>query len=726
MNADVDMTPDTQTLKRGNQMEVPISARSLKLQVKDKEAIEENILESSILVVDDNQTNARLVKVILASEGFKNVHTETQPKNVNSRIRNLKPDLMILDLIMPEVSGAEIMKLLGAGEVRDFDGPIIALTADLSPETRRMAFEHGADDYLCKPVDSAEICVRVCNLLAGYILRKQLERQNSTLQEMVEVRTALLEQTNASLELEMGVRKEADTLLQKAEQRLRFLLTSSPSTIYSAKSEAPHDITFMSDNVKALLGYSSEDFVSNSGLWRELTHPDDMVVLAAELPTMLARKFFSVQVRICHKDRSYRWIRSDVVVISNADGTPSELVGSWLDVTDRKLSDEALAKTATELSAANSRLLEFDRVKSEFVSTASHEMRTPLTVIREFANLLSDGAAGSEPEEQAECFEAILRNCDRLTGMLDYLLDFQRMEAGKLTLRRSAVNVGEILNRCHKDLSPKCTNHTLGFKLEVSNEFPAVLADDEQVMQVLVNLIGNSVKFTPIGGSNTLTASQADAFGRITVEDTGRGIAPENLESIFEAFRQIDRVDGPGFRGTGLGLTISNRIVSMHGGSLSVESTVGKGTKFSFTLPEWTEARALEALVNDKWEDCAGSVYLVSITLDSHETMDEQQKRAALSELETLTKASLRTFDGGTILPDRGCIAFVMDCDKLGIESAVERLSQTLPTKLVAPATISFRVVEITERHNAAEMVLAASASQNIVVFDSEANLESC
>src|SRR5205085_8350964 len=123
----------------------------------------------------------------------------------------------------------------------------------------------------------------------------------------------------------------------------------------------------------------------------------------------------------------------------------------------------------------------------------------------------------------------------------------------KLNLQRNRVNLSEALHDCYTDLLPRCVSHRLDFKLEVDGTLPFVLADEEQIVKVLVNLVGNATKFTPPGGSVTLKAGVGEGGVRISVADTGRGIAPEHLETIFEAFRQIDRVDGPGFRGTGLG-----------------------------------------------------------------------------------------------------------------------------------------------------------------------------
>jgi len=677
----------------------------LKLKGKDKNGIENEILASIILIVQGNEANALNLKRALTSAGFENVHVETQPRDVVVRIRELKPDLIALDLQMPELSGLEIMAMLKSDESLHI-GPVIVLSGDTSLEMKRKAFDLGAERFLPEPIDVTDLCLGVRNVLTRNIDRKHLEFQNLHLQEMVEARAAELEQTNKSLEVEMRVRKKADTLLRNAERRLRFLLTSSPTSIFSANPNPPYNVTFISDNVQSQLGYSANEFTEDPDFRTDHLHPEDALRLAIEMPLLVAQGQYTTKCRFMHRDGSYRWMQSDMAVILDSAGAPYEVIGSWMDISDRKLSEEVLAKQAVELSSVNARLQEFDRLKSEFVSTASHEMRTPLTVIREFANLLADGAAGSTAEDQAECYEAILRNCDRLTAMLDYLLDFRRIEAGKLTLRRDRVCATEVIRRCYKDMLPKCVRHGLTFKIEVPDELPLVLADEEQLMQVLVNLAGNAMKFTPAGGSVELSAASLDGRLQINVIDTGRGIAPENLDSVFEAFRQIDRVEGPGFQGTGLGLTISKSIVEMHGGSLSVESSVGIGTKFSFTLPLWSESAGLQALVDDKWEDSEGAVFLLVVRPKTDDSSSLALSLESLAPLAIATKAALRAYDNGMVLPDYGCIAYVLECNRAGITAAVDRLSKELASKITGWPDITYNVVEITERHMASESLL--------------------
>lgn len=689
---------------------VPHSARSLKLREEDKIAINEHILASTILIVDDCAEDAIFLTQCLTAAGFRNVHSESRPDQAVARVNEIQPDLIVLDLDMPEMSGVQLIALLVSEEARLHVGPLLVLTVDTIPEEKVRALGLESSDFQRRPIQAPELCMRVSNLLTRHVLQIQIEVQNARLHEMVEARTMELEQSYASLELAKTEHNEANESLRNAEEKLRLLLISSGSQVFSATHTPPYGFTFISDNVESQTGYSSKEFTDDPNFWINHVHPDDAATYLESMPSLILKGQFVAEYRFMHKDGSYHWMSSDRVVIPDADGQPIEVIGTWTNISDRKSVEEALAQNSKELSAANSRLLEFDRLKSEFVSTASHEMRTPLTVIREFANLLADGAAGETPEEQADSCQAILRNCDRLTGMLDYLLDFQRIEAGKLNLRRERVSLREALHNCQTDLLPRCEGHGLDFVLEVDEPLPFVIADEEQIVQVLVNIVGNATKFTPPGGSITLKAEPCEEGILISVTDTGRGIAPENLQTIFEAFRQIDRDDGPGFRGTGLGLTISNRIVTLHGGILSVESALGQGSRFSFTIPAWSEIGGLEALVNDKGEGFDGPMSILFVR-SKDDGASSATPEEALAELMAATKAALRVVDDGVALPSHDCVAFVVQCDLAGASSAIQRFSSTLPSQLSEGTKVSFHVVELLAKQMTPSILQAAFES---------------
>ncbi|HEV8338000.1 MAG TPA: ATP-binding protein [Candidatus Polarisedimenticolia bacterium] len=215
------------------------------------------------------------------------------------------------------------------------------------------------------------------------------------------------------------------------------------------------------------------------------------------------------------------------------------------------------ARAALQRNLTVARLRTADRLRSQFVSTASHEMRTPLAIIREFIALARDGTSGPVTATQAECLDGAMRNCDRLTALVNDLLDVARIESGEVKVYRGKVDPASLLRQCHEDFGPQFRSGRQTLQLQAPEGLPEVIGDRPKIQQVLVNLIGNARKFTPEGGCVEVGAVRDGAMVRFFVQDDGIGIAAEHQPMIFEAFTQIARDERPGVKGTGLGLAIS-------------------------------------------------------------------------------------------------------------------------------------------------------------------------
>jgi signal transduction histidine kinase len=248
---------------------------------------------------------------------------------------------------------------------------------------------------------------------------------------------------------------------------------------------------------------------------------------------------------------------------------------------------------ADKLERANQELRKIDAMKSEFVSVASHELRTPLAAIKNAVQLMLSGKTGEINENQAKFLSMAERNINRLTNILNDLLNLSRIESGKIELKFEKVALERVLELTASSLKPQADVKSIQIELEVPEQLPTVYADQEKIEQILTNLIGNSIKFTPEGGKILITAKlflkeREGAYGdfvAVSVKDTGIGIPPEHLESIFEKFHQVESSLHRSVSGTGLGLAITKGLVEAHQGKISVESEVGKGSTFTFTLP---------------------------------------------------------------------------------------------------------------------------------------------
>lgn len=226
-----------------------------------------------------------------------------------------------------------------------------------------------------------------------------------------------------------------------------------------------------------------------------------------------------------------------------------------------------------------------DRLKTELVATASHELRTPMTSIRGYVDMLMIGTFGEVTPAQREPLRVIKNNVVRLVQLIDELLDMSRMEAGEVRLRREEVDVSAVLRDVIEVLEGQFREREIDLHLDLADGLPPVLADRQRIEQVAVNLIGNACKYTPHGGAVWVALRNGGNELRVDVRDTGVGIPEEAKPHIFTPFYRADNPLRDEVGGTGLGLSITRKLVELHGGRIWFESSVDKGSTFSFTLP---------------------------------------------------------------------------------------------------------------------------------------------
>ncbi len=308
-------------------------------------------------------------------------------------------------------------------------------------------------------------------------------------------------------------------------------------------------------------------------------------------------------------------------------------VNVFLEIKRNHLARE---KLVADLNQANNRLREISTRKSDFLSAASHELRTPLTVIKEYTSLVLEEVVGSLNEEQKSCLGSALRNCNRLAGLVDDLLDLDKIESGHSQIQRGPLDLAKIAKDLQEDFAEKCRSGEQTLTLEFAEDLPVVLGDSGLINQVFFNLIGNACKFTPAGGMITVKTFARGSSVRFEVSDTGPGISPQDQIRVFEKFTQLDRRDGPGAQGTGLGLPISHKIMELHGEKLGLKSEEGVGATFSFQLPVYDLERHISAFVLD----------------GVHQVGDDQ---------EDWTLIYLRPGNDGTVLP----IGLAQEIDRL-------------------------------------------------------------
>jgi PAS domain S-box-containing protein len=311
--------------------------------------------------------------------------------------------------------------------------------------------------------------------------------------------------------------------------------------------------------------------------WLERVHPEDRAAtMAAGTDAVSHGGRWSCEYRVPQPDGGVRWIGMNAQTVPGDDGAPVRLVGVTIDITERKVAEEALRAAIAEAERANS-------TKSDFLSRVSHELRTPLNAILGFGQLLE---LDDLTERQEESVGQVLRGGRHLLGLIDDVLDISRIESGNLALSMEATAVEEVVSESLSLVASLAEQH--GVTIRVESTLPAgahVLADRRRLKQVLVNLATNAVKYNERGGRVTFVCSSPEpGVVRLAVRDTGRGIPEEMLERLFTPFDRLG-AENTAVDGTGIGLALSQRLAEMMGTTLAVETTVGEGTTFSLDLP---------------------------------------------------------------------------------------------------------------------------------------------
>ena len=257
-------------------------------------------------------------------------------------------------------------------------------------------------------------------------------------------------------------------------------------------------------------------------------------------------------------------------VLKKPEGVNIGSIGVIRDITERKKAEDALKETM--------------EMKSQFISTVSHELRTPLAAMKEGVNIVLDEVVGKLNEKQKKFLDVAKRNADRLCVLIDDVLDFQKIEAGRMKLDIQSNDIVEVGSEVHETMSLYSKKNEVELSFESAGELPEAKFDRAKIIQVLTNLVSNAIKFTPEKGRVSVSIQHQNEKLIITVRDTGMGIPKEALPKIFERFYRVKR-QGKEIQGTGLGLAIVHKIVMMHSGRIEVESEVGRGTAFTIFLP---------------------------------------------------------------------------------------------------------------------------------------------
>jgi PAS domain S-box-containing protein len=669
--------------------------------------------QARILIVDDERPNRELLEVMLTPEGFL-LLTAASGEEALAMVAQQPPDLILLDIMMPGIDGYQVTATI-KGNLATKNIPVIMITALHDRNARMLGLTAGAEDFLTKPVDRAELCVRVRNLLRlkaygdyydtySQMLEGQVAARTADLVERTQQATILTEQAalldlaqDAIVVQDMHSRillwnRGAEVLYgwlgtEALGRNMRELLKtefSQPDEDIEAallrdghwEGEATHhtrdrtrlivasrwalqrdddgtpvriltinyDITdrkqadaerlLLTDRLSlatavAKVGVWEWDLASNTltwdatmfdiygvppivpmpyETWSHAVCPEDLPVVEAALRTAIDEKDQgSAEYRIILTDGSVRNVSAVERVVLDDRGNVSRLIGVDMDVTERKNAEQAL-----EQSRKNQL-----RFKDEFLSHVSHELRSPLTAIKQFTSILLGGLAGELNEEQRDYQQIVLRNIRQLQSMIDDLLEVTRLETGKLTVEPERVSLSDAVTDTLNTLQGTALAKGVHLSWDLPPHLPSAYADPTRLRQILIILLDNAIKFTPEGGAVNIQArplQEDPRFLLLEVSDTGCGIRPEMTERIFDRLYQVAEPTQAGRKGLGLGLYICKELVTRQGGKIWVNLQAQKGCTFSFTLPIFSLNNLIAPLLkNDKWP--ADSVALVRVQM---------------------------------------------------------------------------------------------------------------
>ena len=351
--------------------------------------------------------------------------------------------------------------------------------------------------------------------------------------------------------------------------------------------------------------------------------------------------------------------------------------------------NDAIKLLYKELEEKNKELQELDRLKSDFISTVSHELRTPLAITKEGITLIQDGVLGEINEKQAKVLVTARDSIDRLARLITGLLDISKIETGNIEIKKSLISVTKVAQQVASFFETKAADKGLEMKMSLPEEEVDAYADNDRIIQVFTNLIGNALKFTDEGHIEISVEEKEDEI-ECSVEDTGKGVPKEDISKMFVKFQQIDRVHGDGERGTGLGLSIAKSIIEMHEGRIWVESEVGKGTKFIFTLPKYADDVLLKEYVSSGIEEAKknnSKMSLMVLSIDNFtkakELISEEKIYSALKGVEGVLKNSFNHSGGAALKDSHECIVILPNSGKQDALSAEGRLKQAVDDYLM-------------------------------------------
>lgn len=556
------------SVTESKQAEEQIKEKAIKLQEQAR------ILDLAHVLIRDMDS-----KIIFWNTGAERLYGWTKEEAVGQVSDNL------LKTVFPEPPEEIKSKLLTE---KHWEGELIHVHREGSRVVVASHWELFCNEQ-AQPTAILEVDNDITKLkLAEENLRKYREKYREHLEVMVEKRTLGLQIANEQLQKEITERKQVEKALQESQERYKNLVGAITAYTYSVEVREGRAIsTKHSMGCIPVTGYNPEDYKADPYLWYSMIHPDDRIMIETSIKEILAgREFPPIEHRIIRRDGKVVWVRDTMVPYYDGDGRLVRYDGLIEDITERKRAEEEIQKLNRNLGLHIFELTEANKELDAFNYSVSHDLQTPLIVIGGFIRRFLKVYGDNLDTNGIEMLNTILMHTRKMERLIKDLLSFSRL--GRQQIKPTEIDMGNLVTIVLDELKPLSDGRIIKFDIKA---LPFGYGDAALIKQVFINLLSNAIKFTTPQDIAVIEVGYRVEKNETIyyVKDNGIGFYPQYADTLFSIFHQLPGVKK--FEGTGVGLSIVQRIINRHGGRVWAEGKVNEGATFYFTLPSRAEKK---------------------------------------------------------------------------------------------------------------------------------------